>query len=458
MPFLFLLGAQAVDEPRLVSRLCPYRGPLSQRALAGGRLYTTSLAGERTIPATTRRNPQTSWLAFEADDSSVRFTTDPLGTFPLWIAALDGGGLAVTGEVKALTAIDGFTLAFDPEAWPADRKRPPDYTPYRNVHRVMPGATLHVAPDGAHREEGRAPLVYQPTEPLDGDARAEALDAALRASAAAIAAAGPAATADAGAGDRWGALLSGGIDSSMATALLHRHHPDLRTYTLGTEHGDEYADAAELASHLAVPHTRVFATTDLARAHFERATFANETVDGLTAETLAQLSILCTAAARDVRRVVTGYGADLLFGSMLRHALYLQVTGVDDLQSLIERTMWSGEFSPFYAWSLGVEVHHLFWDPDVMNTAFRIPPEASFDGTHEKRVMRDLAVARGHLQHAHAYRKKQALTDGTQFNRTLSTALGLPDRHAYGGKNARAIAVLRDFFDSSEHPPPTGSL
>ncbi len=445
MPFLFLLGTHAVDDTRLAARLCPYRGPLSQRPLAGGRLYTTSLAGETTIPATTRRNSQTAWLAFEPDGDGVRFTTDPLGTFPLWIAALDGGGLAITGEVKALTAIDGFTLAFDPEAWPADRKRPPNYAPYRNVHRVLPGATLHVSPDGAHLEVGRVPLVYRPDEMrVDPDA----LDAALRASAASIAAAG----------DSWGALLSGGIDSSMAAALLHRHHPDLRTYTLGTEHGDEYADAAELAAHLGAPHTRVFATTDDARAHFARATFANETVDGLTAETLAQLSILCTAAARDVRRVVTGYGADLLFGSMLRHALYLQVTGVDDLQSLIERTMWSGEFSPFYAWSLGVEVHHLFWDPDVMNTAFRIPPEASFDGTHEKRVMRDLAVARGHLRHAHAYRKKQALTDGTQFNRTLSTALGLADRHAYGGKNAGAIAVLREFYDSSEHPPGTGSL
>ena len=122
----------------------------------------------------------------------------------------------------------------------------------------------------------------------------------------------------------------------------------------------------------------------------------------------------------------------------------MKVTGVDDLQSLIERTCWSGEFAPFFAWSLGVEIHHLFWDPAVMNCAFRIPAEASFDGVREKIVLRTLAVARGYLQEKHAFRRKQALTDGTQFNRVLSASLGLTGPHAYAEKSARAIAVLRD--------------
>ena len=78
-----------------------------------------------------------------------------------------------------------------------------------------------------------------------------------------------------------------------------------------------------------------------------------------------------------------------------------------------------------------------------MNTAFRIPPEASFDGTTEKLVLRNLTVAAGLMEPAHAFRKKQALTDGTQFNRVLSAALGLDDRYAYGAKNERAIAILR---------------
>jgi hypothetical protein len=238
--------------------------------------------------------------------------------------------------------------------------------------------------------------------------------------------------------------------SAAARSLMKRHHRALKTYTLGTEYGDEYADAEDLTSFLGTSHARVHATPGEALTHFERAALCNETVDGLTAETLAQLSVLAEAASAGVRRIVTGYGADLLFGSMLRHELYMNVTAVDDLQSLIERTAWSGEFSPFYAWSLGVEVHHLFWDPRVMGCAFQIPAEASFDGTIEKVVLRTMAVARGRLQKEHAFREKKALTDGTQFNRLLSAALGLSHPYAYDEKSARSVAVLRRLFVTSD--------
>ena len=181
-------------------------------------------------------------------------------------------------------------------------------------------------------------------------------------------------------------------------------------------------------------------------ANFEHAVFCNEMVDGLTAEILAQLGILAAAASKNVQAVVTGYGADLLFGSMLRHQQYMKATAVDDLQSLIERTCWTGEFAPFYAWSLGVEMHHLFWNPAVMNTAFRIPPEFSFDGTEEKVLLRSMAVARGHLDRRHALRKKQAMTDGMQFNRLLSEVLGIESSHAYEEKSARCISQLKNLF------------
>jgi asparagine synthetase B (glutamine-hydrolysing) len=461
MPFLFVRPKQreiAPDVTRLATRLCPYRGAITRIELAGGQLYVSSLAelapGRVAIPARTQRNPQTSWLELRDDGTGARFETDPLGTFPLWVVETDDF-VVVTSEVKSLRAIDGFEIAFEPERWPAHRKRPPDYSPYANVRRIYPGAILHVSRTGAVREDRRTALVYRPAELITSpdEQRAE-LDAALLESARAIA----------GAGAAWGAFLSGGIDSSLATALVQRHHAELRTFTLGTEHGDEYGDAEALARHLNVPHERVFASRQDALAHFERAVFCNETIDGITAETLAQLSILASAAAAKVHRavtpdgdardgfascIVTGYGADLLFGSMLRHELYMKVTGVDDLQSLIERTCWSGEFAPFYAWSLGVAVHHLFWDPRVMNCAFRIPPEASFDGTREKLVLRTLAVARGYLLESHAFRRKQALTDGTQFNCVLSSALGLEGAHAYDGKNARAISILRRVLASA---------
>jgi len=439
MPFLLLLPRRNAVTPaveRLTALLCPYRGAVRRVDVAGGQLYASSLVELRAkgavIPAGTRKNAQTAWAEITCDDDGVRIATDPLGTFPLWIAE-DDSAVLVTSEVKSLRAI-GFPIAFEPERWPANRKRPPQYSPYANVRRVLPGAALHIAPDLSIRQDGGPPLGYRPAAMIDGDAERKArLADALQASVREIAAgSGP-----------WGSFVSGGIDSSVATALLARHHPKPCTYTLGTEHADEYAEAEDLARDLSTSHQRVVATPRDALAHFERAVFCNETIDGLTAETLAQLGVLQQAAAQRVRRIITGYGADLLFGSMLRHELYMKVTGVDDLQSLIERTCWSGEFSPFYAWSLGVEVHHAFWDPRVMNCAFQIPPEASFDGTREKVLLRTMAVEAGYLREEHAFRKKQALTDGTQFNRLLSQVLELGDAYSYDGKSARAIALLR---------------
>jgi asparagine synthetase B (glutamine-hydrolysing) len=456
MPFLCAFfkrtDARPVDRTGLAKLLCPYEGELQSVDLRRGRLYTSSIAEVRdgvevrgaeharspstlcTIPKETRKTPQTSWLVITLDGDEVRFETDPLGTFPLWCFE-DDAWLVITSEVKSVQALAGAKVLLKPDASFEVARRPPDFSPYRNVRRVFPGAVLTVSRDLRTTEHRRSPLVYRPASMLQSEAECkDLLESALLASAESIGSA-----RDGG----WGTFLSGGIDSSMATSLMKRAQPELATFTLGTKLGDEYVDAEELSSFLGARNTRVFATEEDAVAYFERAVFCNETTDGLTAETLAQLGILAKAASASVRSVVTGYGADLLFGSMLRHELYMKVTGVDDLQSLIERTCWTGEFCPFFAWSLGVELHHLFWAPDLMNVAFRIPEKANFDGTREKMVLRSLAEERGYMRHEHAYRRKQALTDGTQFNRVLSSAFALESPYAYDEKSARCVSRLR---------------
>ena len=190
---------------------------------------------------------------------------------------------------------------------------------------------------------------------------------------------------------------------------------------------------------------RVLAGEPTSRATSSASSSATRRSTGVTAETLAQLHILAEAASPHARHVVTGYGADLLFGSMLRHELYMKVTGVNDLQSLIERTCWSGEFAPFYAWSLGVEVHHLFWDPQPDELRLPHPGRGELRRRAREIVLREVAVARGYMEPRDAFRKKQALTDGTQFNRVLSSALGLRAGTPTTGRTRRADLLSRLF-------------
>lgn len=438
-------NASPLDTQRLVTLLCPYRGDLTRVSFAGGDIFFSSLAGPASedansylIPADTVKNPQTAWAEIQVSEQGIRIQTDPFGMFPLWSFENDSL-LVITSEVKSLLALNekiALTLKPNDELL-AFKKRSANFSPYENVARIQPGATLMVDRHLHCTETGGLPLHYQPDSVFQtAEESKRALTEVLLRSASMIAAAS----------DKFATFLSGGIDSSTATALIHRLKPELQTYTLGTEFGDEYAEAADLAASLAIPHHRIFASAADAAKHFERAVFCNETIDGLTAETIAQLSVLGEAASAQPTHIVTGYGADLLFGSMLRHELYMKVTGVDDLQSLIERTCWTGEFSPFFAWSLGLRVHHLFWEPQLMNCAFRIPYEMNYDGRFEKVILRSLAAENGWMLESQAFRKKYALTDGTQFNRVLSNVLGLEDKHAYTQKGEKCIAQLKALY------------
>lgn len=433
------------DLRRLVECLSPYRGALQQRSLPGGGTLFASSLGELdrtgcTLPRGTVKGPHSAWVdARVAADGTLCLTTDPHGMFPLWHYE-DEHWLLIASEVKSLTAVPGVRVQFNAASALRSGRKPRDFSPYDNVRRVPPGARLRVTSDLLVVQVPGESLEYHPTPLTQRDQALDALHRSLVQSASSLGLDPdePVAT-----------FLSGGIDSSVATALLASKHNDVRTYTLGTALGDEYADAAELAEHLRLEHTRVRTRDELAREHFERAVFCNETVDGLTAETLAQLSILSAAAGRGVTNVVTGYGADLLFGSMLRHELYMQVTGVGDLQSLIERTCWTGEFAPFFAWSQGVQLHHLFWDPQLMTSAFAVADELNFSDGTDKAVLRAVAVRAGYMRAQHAYRTKRALTDGTQFNRVLSRALGLNGPHAYDEKNARSVEQLVRLFGAA---------
>jgi asparagine synthase (glutamine-hydrolysing) len=118
-----------------------------------------------------------------------------------------------------------------------------------------------------------------------------------------------------------GALLSGGIDSSLTVALMQRHASlPVRTFTVGFTDGDydESVPAAAVAARLGTDHTAVPMTAaDVARL-----------VPGLADmwdEPFADTSQLPTAlvaavARRSVTVALTGDGGDELFAGYNRHA------------------------------------------------------------------------------------------------------------------------------------------
>jgi asparagine synthase (glutamine-hydrolysing) len=115
-----------------------------------------------------------------------------------------------------------------------------------------------------------------------------------------------------------GAFLSGGVDSSLVTALMGRDTRQLRTYSVGFGHGpDELPDALRVARVLGTEHTALMVTpTDARDALTELVRIYDEPFADAAA---LPTYLLAKRARQDVTVVLTGEGGDELFGGYRRY-------------------------------------------------------------------------------------------------------------------------------------------
>jgi asparagine synthase (glutamine-hydrolysing) len=110
-----------------------------------------------------------------------------------------------------------------------------------------------------------------------------------------------------------GVLLSGGLDSSIAAALLMKNGVKVRAYSLdfGEAGGSEYPYAEQVANHLQIPLIKVPVTPKLVRQSIDLTARALDLPygDGVT----VPLYLLCQAASQEVSVIFNGEGGDQLF-------------------------------------------------------------------------------------------------------------------------------------------------
>ncbi len=433
MPFVLVAGAEAPtasEGDRLAGRLCPYTDPVQPIWEAGGVAVwaTASLAAGVHADGrgwTAPWRDGTAQLRLTASSAGFAIETDELGTCPLWIARR-GAGWVVSPEAKALAVLAPVHPRSDPVLL-APGARAPDWSPFEDVRRVPPGCSVLATASGVH-VEGVARGFESPPAGAPPHDLGAALLAAL-----------PEST------EATGACVSGGIDSSLACALARRQGP-VASFTLGTDHGDEFAGAAALAEALGCAHAQVHLDGPSLLERLDEVVFRNEVFDGLTAEILVQVSALVDAARASCRRLVTGYGSDLLFDGMLRHAAYMAAVGLSTTAELIARTRWTGELSPFVSWSRGVSLQHVFWRSSVIDAALAVPREACFVDGVEKHVLRRAAVDTGLLPESLAWVPKVGLSDGTGAGAALSEALGIDGVYAYEAKSRHTLERWKRLF------------
>src|SRR5215218_9280913 len=239
---------------------------------------------------------------------------DRLGVKPLYWAHTDDS-IVFGSELKCVIAsgmvapeLDGEALA----AYFAFGFVPAPMTPLAQVRKLMPGERL-VVEDGAFRVERYWSYPSEPaprrdvsTGALAGELR-EVLDEAI--------------TSRLMSDVPLGAMLSGGLDSSLIVALMRRHLDEpVKTFAIGFSGGDgpnELDDARRVADALGTDHHELEIPLATAGGELDRLVWHNdEPVADLSALGFLALSEL---ASRHVTVALSGQGADELLGGYRRH-------------------------------------------------------------------------------------------------------------------------------------------
>jgi len=240
---------------------------------------------------------------------------DRLGVKPIYYAR-SGDYLLFASELKSLLAsgLVGGELDLDAiDAYLTLGFVPAPRTPLAQVRKLMPGELI-VVEGGKVRLDRYWSYPLPEPEPLGSrsvdDLAAELLEVVEESVRVRLMSDVP-----------LGAMLSGGLDSSLIVALMARHMSDpVKTFSVGfTEAGDsnELGDAREVASFYGADHHEL-------ELSFVRQDVALADLAGHLDEPLADLSslgflALSRLAADTVTVALSGQGADELLGGYSRH-------------------------------------------------------------------------------------------------------------------------------------------
>ena len=134
-----------------------------------------------------------------------------------------------------------------------------------------------------------------------------------------------------------GTFLSGGLDSSIVTALAARHQPELSTFALGFEGSGDLEAARRVADHLGTTHHEIKAADDEPHRVLPEVLYHLESWDRDLVRSALPTYLVAQFAASELKVVLTGEGADELFAGYAYHAGYADE--LDTLQRELRRSV-----------------------------------------------------------------------------------------------------------------------
>ena len=354
----------------------------------------------------------------EAKDAFL-IARDPIGVIPLYIGYDDDGTIYVGSELKAL---EGFCQHYEPFL-PGHYLTNIDHSPLTIDHSHTDGAANNGQSSMFNLQSYYHRDWMQYDAVKDNDASVSVIHDALE-----------------GAVRRqlmsdvpYGVLLSGGLDSSVISAIAEKYSemriendsrtkaywPRLHSFAVGLKGAPDLAKAKLVADHIGTVHHEINYTIQEGLDAIRDVIYYIETYDVTTVRASTPMYLLARVIkSMGIKMVLSGEGADEIFGG------YLYFHKAPDAKAFHEETV--RKLSKLYlydclrankslsAW--GVEGRVPFLDKDFLDVAMRTNPAAKMcpGSVMEKKIVRE--AFSDLLPEEVAWRQKEQFSDGVGYS------------------------------------------
>lgn len=338
-----------------------------------------------------------AFILYDAEQDAYLIGRDHMGIIPLYTGRDEHGNFYVASEMKALVPVCKSVETFPPGhyLWSKDgelkRWYQRDWMQYSNVeHNVSDKDELKEALEAAVKRQLMCDVPY-------------------------------------------GVLLSGGLDSSIISAITKLYAarrieddgnseawwPQLHSFAVGLKGSPDLAAAQKVADYLGTVHHQIHFTVQEGLDALKDVIYHLETYDVTTIRASTPMYLMARfIKAMGIKMVLSGEGSDELFGG------YLYFHKAPNAREFHEETVRKLDALHLYdclranksmaAW--GVEGRVPFLDKEFMDVAMRLNPVDKMcgHGKIEKHILRE--VFGEMLPHEVAWRQKEQFSDGVGYS------------------------------------------
>lgn len=338
-----------------------------------------------------------AFALYDIEKDEFLIARDPIGVIPLYIGYDNDGKVYVASELKALEGNCDHYELFPPGHYYSSR----DSKPVRYYTRDWFSYDA-VKDNGGSAADIRSALESAVKRQLMSDVP-------------------------------YGVLLSGGLDSSIVSAIARKYAsrrveaggredawwPRLHSFAVGLKGAPDLEKARIVANHIGTVHHEINYTIQEGLDAISDVIYFTETYDVTTVRASTPMYLLARVIkSMGIKMVLSGEGADEIFGG------YLYFHKAPDAKAFHEETVRKIAKLNLYdclrankslaAW--GVEGRVPFLDKEFLDVAMRINPKLKMcpENTIEKKILREAFADM--LSESIVWRQKEQFSDGVGYS------------------------------------------